>query len=209
MLNKKGFELAVNFLVVLIISVAVLGFGIKFVYDLVAQTSKLEQVSGEDLDARIGDLLCANEKQVCISGETKKIKQGDVGVFGVKILNVDSADHKYFVVLSRCQLLEPGSTSLQDCDLTGPNQQLITIPQVMTLPPPDAPASTSQKREITIKSKNEGSIALGVEVKKNAPSATYILNVDVFFEKLGVGAGDQYDDQYKYISTKKIRIEVP
>ncbi|MBI2107839.1 hypothetical protein HYX09_02925 [Candidatus Woesearchaeota archaeon] len=208
MLNKKGFELAVNFLVVLIISVVVIGFGIKFVYDLVAQTSKLEQVSGEDLDARIGDLLCANEKQVCISGETKKVKQGDVGVFGVKILNVDSADHKYIVVLSRCQFLASGSSSLQDCTLTGANQQLITLPPVMTNPPPIAPG-TGQKREITIKSKNEGSIALGVEVKKNAPSATYILNVDVFFEKPVAGAGGQYEDQYKYISTKKIRIEVP
>jgi len=67
---KKGFELSLNFLVTIIIAIVIFVFGIRFISDLVTQTTELESLTTDQLDKKIENLLCETEK-VCI-GVTKK-----------------------------------------------------------------------------------------------------------------------------------------
>jgi len=193
MQNKRGIELSVNFLVVLILSIAVIGFGIKFLYNLVGETQKLEQVSGEQLDARIESLICADEDKVCIGKDIKKIPRGKVDVFGLRILNTDFQDNtggaaKVFTVkIEKCQ--HSTGSSKSECE-TGPSatKKINTLPQW--------PFGT---RKIPVKFKEEAKIAIGAEVPKDAVSGTYIIDVNVYAP----------DETTKYVSTKKIYVEVP
>ena len=190
MQNKRGIELSVNFLVVLILSIAVIGFGIKFLYNLVGETQKLEQVSGEQLDARIESLICADEDKVCIGKDIKKIPRGKVGL---RILNTDFQDNtdgaaKVFTVkIEKCQ--HSTGSSKSECE-TGPSatKKINTLPQW--------PFGT---RKIPVKFKEEAKIAIGAEVPKDAVSGTYIIDVNVYAP----------DETTKYVSTKKIYVEVP
>lgn len=193
-MNKKGVELSVNFLVVLIISIAVIGFGIKFVYNLVGETQKLEQVSGEQLDAKIGNLICADEDKVCIGKDIKKIPRGKVDVFGLRILNTDfqndpntGAAKIFTVKIEECQ--HSTGSSKSDCDSSdSATKKINTLPQW--------PSGT---RTIPVKFKEEAKIAIGAEVPKNAVSGTYIIDVNVYAP----------DGTTKYVNTKKIYVEVP
>ena len=66
MLNKRGIELSLNFLVVLIISIVIFGFGVKFIYNLSSQATDLQQLTIGDLDERIGNLACEGSDRVCV-----------------------------------------------------------------------------------------------------------------------------------------------
>ena len=87
-MNKKGIELSVNFLVTIIIALVIFGFGVKFVYNLASGASEMESLTTDDLDERIGDLLCESADKVCIGVNRKVIPRGEFDVFGIKVINV-------------------------------------------------------------------------------------------------------------------------
>jgi hypothetical protein len=86
MRNKKGIELSINFIVILIFSIAVFGFGLLFFSRLQnAANDQMENMPSEDefyLDA------CMSEgKGVCLTTNRKEIKIREVLAIGVGILN--------------------------------------------------------------------------------------------------------------------------
>src|SRR3989344_7314307 len=186
MLNKRGIELSVNFLVVLIISIAVIAFGIRFVYNIVGETKKLEQISGDQLDAKIENLICADEDKVCIGKDIKKIPRGKVDVFGLKILNTDFQDgpggiaQVFIVKIDACQYVK--GNSKDSCNIAA-KKYINTLPEL-----------SSVGRTLKIKLKEETKIAIAAIVPKDAESGTYIIDVNVYSP----------DAATKYTSTKKI-----
>ena len=67
MRNKKAaVELSLNFLVVLIISIVLFGFGVIFIRNLFSQATDLRDLTLEELDDRIADLICEGTDRVCI-----------------------------------------------------------------------------------------------------------------------------------------------
>src|SRR3989338_5417528 len=89
--GKKGIELSMNFVVMLIIAIVIFGFGIRFIYTLSSNANDIKDISSKELDARVADLLCSTSQKICIGTDKKIIQKGKFDIFGIRILNVGDA----------------------------------------------------------------------------------------------------------------------
>ncbi|MFH1850137.1 MAG: hypothetical protein ABH879_08225 [archaeon] len=89
--NKKGLELSINFLVVLILTIVVLGFGIFFVRKLMGGAEEIRTSLDDQTMARIEALL-NDGSRVAIPFVKKETSPGKPAIFGVGILNVVGDD---------------------------------------------------------------------------------------------------------------------
>tara|TARA_Y100000310_G_scaffold191612_1_gene191556 strand:+ start:1190 stop:1708 length:519 start_codon:yes stop_codon:yes gene_type:complete len=154
---KKGIELSLSFLVTVIIAITIFMFGIKFIYDLTSQATELEGLTTEELDKRIGELLCESTQRVCIGLNKKEIRRGKLDVFGIKIINIDS--EKNFEI----------STNVVGYTLN--NNPISTDPDVLNK------IDLKYRTTVFLGRNAEETIGLGVEVMKDAKAGTYILDV--------------------------------
>lgn len=157
--DKKGMELSLNFIVIIIISIIIFGFGISFISKLSSEAVNLQDIAIGDLDERISNVVCEGSDRVCIIGrERMAIKRKGVGIFGLKMLNVlDSQEFEIRVA--------PSSPLGYKKDNTP-----ITNPPLLVNPP---------SRTVFIGKNEEKKIGIGVQVPQNAVSGTYIFNVNI------------------------------
>ena len=156
MAKKKAIELSMNFFVVIIISIVIFGFGIKFLYSLAKSANDIQSMSIEDIDSKISNMVCNGNEKICIGTDTKTIKKGDFDVFGIKIVNVaDSVDFEIQTTFSK-------AISKTNSEFSSSN---------LIINPPD--------RSVTIEKNDEQSIGIGIEVPKNAISGKYIFNIEI------------------------------
>ncbi|MFQ5621219.1 MAG: hypothetical protein ACE5FT_05215 [Candidatus Nanoarchaeia archaeon] len=86
-MNKKGMELSVNFMVMLILSIVVFGFGIYLVGKIFS-TAELEQGRVSDnVKAEVRNRLFRGGDAVAIPWNKEKLKIGESHTFGLGILN--------------------------------------------------------------------------------------------------------------------------
>ena len=159
MLKKGAIELSVNFFVILIISLVIFGFGIRFIYTLSSKATELRDLTFEDLDKKIGDLVCEGSERVCVGMDRKTIERGKFDVFGVKVLNI-GAEQNFDIQVTPAT---PYIGYKKD------NQQGITSPNLIL----------KFRNTVFIKANEGTNLAIGVEVPTNSVSGTYILNVDI------------------------------
>lgn len=181
MLNKKSIELSLNFIVVILISLVMLGFGIKFISDLYTKANEFEKLSLENIDKKIGNIVCGSSERVCIGMEKKTIQRGSYDIFSIKILNI--LDSQEF--LTNVYATEP-----------------IGYKNDATPIPPNVPLIINPESRVDRIKKNEGkNIGIAIQVPKEAVSGTYIFNVEIETE---------IDEQVKpYSSVQKLLVEVP
>ena len=158
MINKKAIELSLNFMVILIISIIIFGFGVRFISRLSSEAIDLTRITEEELDERIGNLVCEGSDRVCIGIDRKTIKRTKFDVFGLKILNVLD-NPRFDIVVSRPT--PSGYTK---------NRQAIQS---------DSLAWNPKARDIFIEKNEEKNLGIGVQVPANAVSGTYIFNVEI------------------------------
>lgn len=185
MFNKRGIELSVNFLVIIIISLVIFGFGIYFISRLSSSATELGDLTLGELDKRIGDLICEGSARVCIGIERQIIKRAKLGVFGLKILNLDDAQQFEVTVLPSNPIGYDSSN--QPIQKTGSFRGLLIIPSLYTSP----------GRAVQIDKNEQETIGIGVQVPEDAPPGTYIFNIDI---KDGAGSA--------YSKTQKIYVDV-
>jgi len=191
-MTKKGIQLTLNFLVTIIIAVVVFSFGVKFVYNLVSEVSELETLTYDNLNERIGDILCEGADKVCIGVNRKVIPRGKFDVFGIKIINVvDVEDFNIIIDRSRSKRI----TNNQEFSVTANEIDL------------------KFRNTFKIKKNEEENIGIGIEVKKEAPSGIYIFDVWVSYDDgriIDYGnnkwVGNLADDEK---TAYKIYVEVP
>lgn len=185
MFYKKGIELSMNFLVILIISLVIFGFGIYFISQLSSQATGLADITLGELDKKIGDLICEGSVRVCIGIERQVIKKGKLGVFGLKILNLDdSQEFEVSVTPSNPVGYDSNSKAIL---ITGNFKGLSIVPSIYTNP----------GRAVLIDKNEEETMGIGIEVPKQAPPGTYIFNVNI-----KDSSGNDYS------KTQKIYVEV-
>lgn len=160
-------ELSINFIVILFLSLTVFFFGSKFIYDLSSQAVTLEGMSSDQLDDKIQDLLCDSNDRVCIGEDRMKIKRGDLGVFGIKITNVLPQEKFFEVNVSRPSR---GGYDRENNPIHDDNLKWMP-----------------QSRGFSLDRNAERSIAIGVEVPKDAVIGTYVFDVKI----------QPYDELYK------------
>jgi hypothetical protein len=157
-MRKRGaIELSMSFLVVILISVIIFGFGIRFIYNLTKQANEIQSLSVEDIDRRILNMVCEGNAKVCLGTDRKTIRKEDFDVFGIKIVN--AGDSEDFLVKAE---FAKGITK------TGGQ---ITSSTLEINPPPN------MGRSVTIAKNDEAMIGIGIGVPANAIPGTYIFNV--------------------------------
>ncbi|MFC1768504.1 hypothetical protein ACFLZX_01950 [Nanoarchaeota archaeon] len=92
-MHKKGVTLSVNFLVVLIIALVLFGMGVKLLWDIFASSSDISQLAWDDYRKQIANLQCRPDERVCYGVEQISVERGEVGIFGVKVINILEAEN--------------------------------------------------------------------------------------------------------------------
>jgi len=158
MINKKAIELSLNFMVILIISIIIFGFGVRFISRLSSEAIDLTRITEEELDERIGNLVCEGSDRVCIGIDRKTIKRTKFDVFGLKILNVLD-NPRFDIVVSR-----PTPSGYTKSKAAIQTDGLIWNPK---------------SRSVFIEKDEENNLGIGVQVPADAVSGTYIFNVEI------------------------------
>ncbi len=177
--NKRGIELSINFMVVLILAIVIFGFGIRFIYSLSSQAIELKDLTSKELDARVADLLCSSSQKVCIGTDKKIIAKGKFDVFGIKILNVGEA-----------QALEIQIAKPNPSGYTKQNSPIPSSDNSLSAAPAERSESFARNEE--------RKFGIGIDVPATATSGTYIFDVKVL-----------KSDGTPYASTQKLYVEVP
>lgn len=180
MLKKGAIELSVNFLVIIIISIVIFGFGVYFISKLSATATDLTQMTTSELDQKIASLVCEGFDRVCIGTEKKVIQKKKFDVFGIKIFNVMPTQNFDITVSTPSDKL---GIKFDKTDI------LLTSPGLIVNP---------TSRSVNIGQNEEKNIGIGVQVPPNAVPGTYILNVEIKSQN-----GNQYTP------TQKLYVEVP
>ena len=158
MINKKAIELSLNFIIIIILSIIIFGFGVRFISKLSTQAIELQEITTSELDERIGNLVCEGSDRVCVGIDRKTIRRTKFDVFGIKIINILEGQN-FDIIISRPS--PSGYTkSKQPIDADG----LIWNPKV---------------RSVFIEKNEEKILGIGVQVPANAISATYIFDVRI------------------------------
>lgn len=158
MLNRKAIELSLNFIVILIISIIIFGFGIRFIQKLSSQATELQDITVSELDERIGNLVCEGSERVCIGIDRKTIKRAKFDIFGLKIINILESQN-FDIVVSRPT--PSGYTK---------DKQKIQSDNLVWNP---------KSRSAYMEKNEERSLGIGVQVPASAVSGTYIFNIDI------------------------------
>ena len=158
MRSKRGIELSMNFIVVLIISIVLFAFGIRFIYKLVSDTQDFAGMTFDQLDSAISDLICESSDRVCITGDQKEVRRDQITVFGIKINNVLDSQN-FDITVTRPS---PGGYTKTNKEIFG-----------------DKIDWKPKTRSVYIASNEEMKVGIGIYVPKTSVSGTYIFNVEI------------------------------
>ena len=113
--NRRGIELSVNFIVILIMAVVVFGFGIYLMRQISGQSDTFLKMKSNDFMNQLDNIACEGSEFVCIGITEKDVKQGGIAVFTLNILNHYS-EQKYFTVkieALKIEALTPSDNKMQ------------------------------------------------------------------------------------------------
>lgn len=161
-MNKKGIELSINFLVVLILALAIFTFGVIFVYKILASSESLKSMTLEDIDSRIADLNCAGNDASCIDKERFLLAKEDIEIVTVKVLNIDRTYKAKYSIKAAPNVRY---------DLQGQPQGGFSTADVMVMP--DAPGY----QDIEVEPNKEEKVGFAFQVKGTVYEGTYVFNL--------------------------------
>lgn len=188
-MNKKGIELTVNFIVVLIIGIAMLGGALMLTSKLFSQAEKYKATVDVNTQNEIRKLITDSDDLVVIYPSRKIISRTKSYNFGIGVQNTiegrDSAKFALAVTLSSAVDKEnneickaPYGNGIFDCgNITN---EWIVLGSTLDI----------KKNEIE-------TFAMPVTVEKKAPSGLYIFNVCVCYD-YNLGSPECKDSQGRY-----------
>lgn len=86
--NKKGFELSINFVVTIVIALAVLGLGIVLLRNFVGGTIDLQETLDAETDSQLENLLDSGTP-VAVPLNRAEVRRGDNHIFGIGVRNTE------------------------------------------------------------------------------------------------------------------------
>jgi len=161
--NKKAIQLSMNFLVSIIIGVALLSMGIVFLEKMREGGENLQQKLDEQTISELERIMIRGQR-VAIAFRSKKVKAGDTAVFGLGVLNTLEDDQDFVINVTFDKAY--GKDKREICNGDGDN-----------CPDNNWVLFTSEDRQI--KSNENEKYAIAVTPDKNAKQGVYIFNVYV------------------------------
>ncbi|MFC1800887.1 hypothetical protein ACFLZB_00270 [Nanoarchaeota archaeon] len=165
---KKGFELSISFIVVIVLAVVLLILGIVLLNTFIGGAGDIKKDLDEQTDRQLTELL-EGGKQIVLPFNRQTISRGDSHIFGIGILNIGNSGTFSMKVTNSTAVQKDGVTPIQDYEI-------------------DADDWFRYDKETFLIDENEQrKDAILAEVPKNAPAGTYVFNVYVSKD------GSQYD----------------
>lgn len=186
--NKKAIELSVNFLVILIIAIVVFGFGIYLTFKFFGSAQDIPGKISDPLQQEINQMLSHGEK-VALPINQQTIPAGKHFVFGLGISNMlnNAATNTFSLDIKLVKFIDPDDNvfTAGDSEFDGADgaSKYLKITYI---------------NSYTLENGEQKSIPIAVSVLKDAPSGTYILNVEV-----------TYDTSIQYSPIQKLYVVVP
>ncbi len=181
--RRAAIELSVNFLVILVISLAIFGFGITYLYKIFKGSEELKALTIEDIDRQIAALSCDNTQKICVDRSTIELSPNTIHIASIKILNIDPGD-RFRIRIEKGMYVAPDNTAINPSDSAYQNQ-ITAVPA---------------EREVTIAMNEAQTLGIAFEYKA-AKKGTYVFNANVY--KILGATEQQYDRTQKiYITVK-------
>jgi len=186
-MKKRAFELSIGFIVMLILTIIVFSFGIKFVYDLVNRSTSVVEEFDEQTKKEIENMLYQGNI-VAIPINQKEAGVKDSAVFGLGILNQLGKETDFKVYIRFATAVTANEEELLDIDVTEWTFEEYAVQ--------------------TIKDNEHKIIPLAFEVPGGTSRGTYVFNVNVCYDDEDDGNNNQeiidnkcsslYPDLYDY-----------
>ncbi|MFC1691414.1 hypothetical protein ACFL0W_04495 [Nanoarchaeota archaeon] len=184
--NKKGIELSINFVVMLIFGLMVFIVGIAFATRLFSSVEEMRGEIDSQTEMQIEQLLMSGQP-VALPLNTVTLKAGKTHIFGMGISNIAEEPYDF------CFYVNDGTCS-GEC--TGQNQLLEHLPGDSVCEPIGVIGANEQKKQ-----------RIAVQMPKTNLRGTYVLDVEVYGIKTADGscvcAGDLYGGVKKKIYIKR------
>ena len=158
-------ELSINFLVVLILAIAVFGYGLYFSFTFFAKANDLKSKTNGDLEAQMEKVLCENSEKVCLGIDKKEVAKGKYVIFGAKVINVNGQGPLDFKI---------DVTPLYYIDVAGMRNDNTNFPLEVVY----------QQQYLNIKDNDYKNIPIAVQASNSAlRGATYVYDVKIQYKK--------------------------
>jgi hypothetical protein len=175
--KKAALQLPISMLVVLILAVVIFTSGVFLLYTIYGKSVEFQEKTEEQLDKQIEAVLC--DKPVCLATTYKKIFRGKDTIIGLRIYNNLQYESEFTITSNLNKAFDKSND-----EIANPENYVNVYPEKM--------------RVDGLGSKQEKNKGIGIEVAKNAPSGTYVINIKV----------ETAPDQI-YGSPQQLRVEVP
>lgn len=155
-MNKKGIELSVNFMIVLIITLVVFGMAIYLLKMFFSTAVEIKENIDTQTEEEIQRVLFSGER-VAIPVNKKEIRRGSSEVFGIGILNVDNSGPDFTVRIDLGKVIALDGISDFDSNL-----------------------AVKKEYEKEIKNNQHVIISMPISSPRDSLIGTHIVNVCVF-----------------------------
>lgn len=163
-LTKKGIELSVNFMVMLILAIVLFGFGMYFARELFTTSGGITERAFDEFDQQIEDLACSSADKVCVPVSTKSVGGDGYAIMGIVVENV-LGERREFEIFA-----EPSTY----VDKNG-NEKPFNAANIQISP------GAANKRILPIENREKKAIGIAVQ-PVGMPSGTYAFSVFVNYE---------------------------
>jgi hypothetical protein len=182
--NKKGFELSINFIVMLIITLIVFGGTLAIAYKLLKSTGDLKASMDKQTEERLELMITNSNEEVVIAFNQKEVQGGEAAVFGLGVTNMLNSRKNFSVTITPSTAINKDGS-----EVYGWTDRWIYV-------------SNDDIGEIKNNDHKIKSIVI-IPPKDAAPGVTYVFNVNVFYKS---GATDIAYPLKE--PTKKVRVMI-
>ena len=183
MMRKKGMELSINFIVILIISIVVFGFGIKILSGIFEGAENMEDITQKKINAHLINIMCDSSERICVAPATIEVRPHDSGYFTIGILNTYDDETTFYIGVEQSS-----------------NDEIPTIYEDYWLLGEDF---------VKINPNEQKKVGLGVLVPGGTKKGTYVLNVYVCKGLSSCDKDSHNDPDFGYGTTQKLYVVVP
>ncbi len=203
MTRKASFQLSVNFLVILIICIAIFSFSVFILKKFFTQAETIKMTYDERTEQEIERLL-DDGSRIAIPFDKKTINNGDFKTFGIGVLNIlnTGESNNFMINVSFKKAFDKRNEPI--CDIMHGGIDMYTVncgsPETWLQTTAGTPTGQGVSIRKTIKNNEQEKFLLGVDVK-NAPAGTYIFDLSVEYYNS--------TDWVSYDTLHKLYVDVP
>ncbi len=199
-MNKKGFQLTINMLVVIILSIAILSAGVSIFYKGFNQAASLKEQVDTQTQQQLDDLMTNSDALLAIPFTTKEADRGDYVDFNMGIHNELGVETKFYVCVS----------------FSGTSADYGTIENYYDKPIDEWLLMADSVKELDIGNNERGYVPIRFRTHKKMLKGQYVFNVVVKYLGEGASAVIDYDmvcdNDFNYIipyaTTQKLYVTI-